>query len=138
MRLILLLLVGCLYSCTPCWADDGHGGGVHMDRDLTWAWTPAEVGLQALSMALVWVDYSQTQWLIRQDPNKWEERNQFILGAHPDNARVNQFFIGKVAVQLLGAVAIPHDYRKWWQGFWIVTDGRVAYDNWQVGMQMHY
>ena len=95
-------------------------------------WTREDTYRQAAFTVLDVIDYSQTMNIARE-PDKYKERNPF-LGKHPSEAWVTGWFIGTYAVNTAIAMALPPEYRKWFQYISIGAEAGCVASNISIGL----
>lgn len=127
MRLLITILTLSLLCFNV-----NRGIAAETAEQLTWSWTPTEVAMQVALVGINYIDWNQTHWILNQPD--WREKNRWIK----DHGDANTFFLAKSLIQLAGAAALPQDYRKWWQGFWLIVDFRTTYDNYSLGAKFAY
>lgn len=104
-------------------ADDAAG--------LTWKWSKVDVGLEMTFAALMLVDYTQTRAIMANG----HESNYFLAR---DVMTPEVYFLSATVIHAAVAVALPQEFRKYWQGVAIgVQVGTVA-SNWQAGYTIEF
>ena len=84
---------------------------------------------------LLLLDYGQTLD-IKNHPGMYE-RNP-ILGDHPSDARIRNYFLALGAGHLAVTYLLPREYRGYWQYFTIgVQTGYVA-NNYSIGLRLDF
>lgn len=96
-------------------------------------WTKEDTYRQAGFVAVTGVDWLQTRE-IAKSPGKYRETNP-ILGEHPSLEKVDAYFAVCVAAHTSIAVALPPEYRKWWQYVWIGLESYTVGHNFATGLR---
>ena len=95
-------------------------------------WTRDDTYRHAALTGLMAVDYAQTMKIARE-PEKYWERNP-ILGKHPSEADVTMYFASAYAIKTGVAMALPPEYRKWWQYSMIAASAGCVGWNLSIGL----
>jgi hypothetical protein len=114
MWIKLLLSVLLLYGCA-------NGG-----------WSREDTYRQAEVVVLSGIDWAQTR-KIAQNPDKWHEHNP-VLGSHPSTEKVDIYFPLSIATNTAIAMALPPEYRKWFQYVSIGVEAGVVASNFSIGL----
>lgn len=103
-------------------------------------WTKTDTELQAAVTVVTVMDWAQTLHIAR-NPEKFEERDPIvaaIIGKHPTTTKVNALIGSCIVANAYIAYRLPQPYRRYWQGFWIVTEGAAVTHNCRVGIEVRF
>jgi hypothetical protein len=95
-------------------------------------WSTEDSYRQAGFVALTGIDWMQTR-KIAKNPDDYYERNP-ILGEHPSTEKVDIYFPACIAAHTMVAMALPPEYRKWWQYVAIGVEAGVVASNLSIGL----
>ena len=95
-------------------------------------WSRSDTYRHAALTGLMALDYAQTMKIARE-PEHYHEMNP-ILGRHPSEAEVSAYFASAYAIKTAVAVALPPEYRKWWQYALIGFSGACVANNLVIGL----
>ncbi len=79
--------------------------------EITWD----QIGLEAAYLTLHCIDWGQTLNIADNPDRYWEAVNP-ILGKHPSRGRVNLYFAATAMAHIAGTILLPSRYRYLWQG----------------------
>jgi hypothetical protein len=83
-------------------------------------WTREDIALEFVFGGLLLCDYRQTKY-IAEHPETYYEKN-FLLGKHPSVGEVNTHFLSSLILHAGITHILPQEYRKYWQGIWIIKE----------------
>jgi hypothetical protein len=95
-------------------------------------WSTEDSYRQAGVIALSGVDWMQTR-KIAKNPDKYYEKNP-LLGEHPSTEKVDVYFAASIAANTAIAMALPPEYRKWFQYVSIGVEAGVVANNFSIGL----
>ena len=99
-------------------------------------WTREDTARQASFIIVTTADWLQTR-CIAKHPDSWRELNP-IIGSHPSVDKVDAYFATAIAAHTLIAVALPAEYRKWWQYTWISLESATVVWNMSAGVKWEF
>lgn len=95
-------------------------------------WTTEDSYRQAGFVAITGIDWMQTR-KIAKNPDEYHEHNP-ILGSHPSTEKVDAYFAAGIVTHTAIAMALPPEYRKWWQYVFIGIEAGVVASNFSIGL----
>ena len=95
-------------------------------------WSTEDSYRQVGVVALSGVDWMQTR-KIAKNPDEYHENNP-ILGEHPSTEKVDVYFAASIAAHTAVAMALPPEYRKWFQYISIGVQAGVVASNFSIGL----
>ena len=98
-------------------------------------WTQADTSRQTVYTVLHVIDWRQTIDIARHPEQ--QEMNP-VLGAHPNNSRINTYFATTLAAHYLIAKAFPAEYRKAFQYVTIGVEASVVQSNFALGLSVGF
>ena len=87
--------------------------------------------------AAIVMDWGQTRY-VANHPQQYEEIVNPFLGKHPSVARVNNWFIGSLAVNNGIMVALPKKYRPYYAGVVTAYEVRLVIRNNSIGVKIDF
>jgi len=99
------------------------------------AWDKEDTALQATVVATMLVDMAQTLYISGHD--EYSELNP-LLGERPSRDRVYGYFLGGIVAHTVVSYLLPKEYRKWWQGAFIVIESGMVIRNSSLGIGFSY
>ena len=125
MKVLLIILIVLVFSST-CFAYDKEA-----------------IIMQAAVISLLLVDMSQTLYI--SSHNEYRELNP-VLGEHPSKDKVYAYFLGTIVVHTAVSYLIekvpgienPKQWRRAWQGSFIVIESGVVSRNLTIGIGFSY
>lgn len=103
------------------------------------AWTATDTAVQAVFVALTFVDWEQTRTFTRdQDKDYHKDETSFLLGTHPSQQKINLVFGTGILAHTAIAYLLPHPYRTYWQSFWIGVETEAVYSNYEAGIRFRF
>ncbi len=121
MKTALILLIA-LFVTAPCSAAD--------------KWTPADIGLEAVSVALTVADWGQTLD-ISNHPGRFKETN-LMLGKHPRRGEINAYFPAVMLIHGVVSHYLPKPYRNIWQAVTVGVELAATSINYQAGVRIGF
>ena len=100
------------------------------------SWDRTDKVLGGVYLVATAMDWRQTVY-IAHHPDKYYEMNR-ILGEHPSEASVNQYFLASVAVKLTVAHILPSKWRKIWLGAMIGSSTALVVHNNSIGIKFEW
>lgn len=97
--------------------------------------TASDWSKQAAVTVLFAIDYSQTMDI--KNHRDLEEKNP-LLGKHPGDAKVRNYFIGAALTHAAVTYMLPTEYRKWWLDGTIVLELAVVGNNKRIGLSSKF
>jgi hypothetical protein len=120
-----------------------------------------QIAAETAFVALMYVDYRQTMdirgWCDRNNVGAgkatyhadgtvtWENgascdayEGNPLLGEHPSDARIRNYFVGATLAHVAIAKALPTEYRPYWQGAGILLQLVTVIKNKQIGMSANF
>jgi len=94
-------------------------------------WSREDSYRQVALTTLLIVDWAQTR-----DP-RFPEGNS-ILGPHPSNGRINNYFALAIFGHAVISTALPPSPRALWQYLWIGIEANSVYHNHSIGVKMTF
>ena len=82
------------------------------------------------------MDWGQTLDIARQ-PHKYQELNP-VLGKHPSVGKVNTYMALSAVAHLGISLALPKEYRKWFQYVTIGMTGSLVIHNHSIGLRIKF
>lgn len=105
------------------------------------AWSPSEIATEAATVALFVIDAGQTRDIgpicQRNAECQVYERNP-LLGKHPSNARIRNYFTGVIAAHIAITHLLPQKYRALWQGTTMMLEIGITAENANLGLKVNY
>jgi hypothetical protein len=95
-------------------------------------WSREDTYRQTGFIALSGIDWMQTR-KIANNPDEYHENNP-ILGSHPSTGKVDAYFAASIAAHTAIAMALPPEYRKWFQYVSIGVEAGVVASNFSIGL----
>ena len=95
-------------------------------------WSTADTYRQSGVVALMGIDWMQTR-KIAQNPDDYHEHNP-VLGSNPSTEKVDVYFPVCIAAHTAVSMALPPEYRKWWQYVFIGVQAGVVASNFSIGL----
>ena len=121
MKLIPLIFTLILLLSSPVYAID---------------WSKEDTAREVVWQILHVVDWGQTLDIARQ-PHKYHELNP-ILGKHPSVGKVNTYMALSAVAHLGISLALPKEYRKWFQYLTIGATGSLVVHNFNIGLKVRF
>lgn len=117
MKALALILVGCgLWGNTP--------------------WVPADTRWEIASEMAIAVDWWQTSDLVRV-PGDYEKSNP-ILGRHPSQKNINQWFAGWLIMHPLIMWSLPAPWRRSAQVMTVLVEAKCIKQNIDLGIALKF
>jgi hypothetical protein len=99
------------------------------------AWDKEDTALQVTVVSLLLSDMSQTLYISSHD--EYCELNS-LLGERPSRDKVYGYFLGAIVAHTVVSYLLPKEYRKWWQGAFILVESGVVLRNSILGIGFSY
>ena len=93
------------------------------------------MGLELAFAMLMLIDYWQTRD-IKNHPGYYETNP--LLGKHPSDARIRNYFIGATVAHAAITYALPEKYRPAWQWGTIGVEAAVVLHNKGIGLKIAF
>lgn len=90
---------------------------------------------QAAFWTLLAIDYGQTRD-IKNNPGMYETNP--LLGKHPSDERIRNYFIGAAIGHAAIAYVLPREYRVAWQWVWIGVEAGYVAHNYNIGLRTDF
>jgi hypothetical protein len=119
MKKLLLLLLSLVVSTTVLASDDD--------------WTKEDTARQAVVLTTFALDYAQTRDIKNHD---WAHETNPLLGRHPSDNRVRNYFIGATLLHTVVAYNLRPEWRRTFQYTTIALEVAVIIRNKRIGL--HY
>lgn len=96
-------------------------------------WTRRDTAIQAFSIALRVVDWSQTRYIAKH-PEKYYERVNWILPEHPSTKQVDLYFASAIIGEAVITYFLPRPWREVFQGIQIGSSSSCVMMNFRIGI----
>ena len=97
-------------------------------------WDKTDLSLLAASTLLLAVDWQQTR-TIANNPDKYYERGNFLIGKHPSQQTVDLYCAAALLTEIVVAELLPSKWRKIWLSGWIGVEGVAVTYNYSIGIR---
>ncbi len=98
-------------------------------------WTSTDTALQVVGSSLALVEWAQTR-VIADNPDRYHEHYNPLLGEHPDRSRVDAYFAASMVGHYLVARSLPHPWRTAWQSLQIGVCASMVGINYRIGIRV--
>ena len=98
-------------------------------------WDKEDTVLQATVVSLLLMDMTQTLYVSGHD--EYCELNP-LLGERPSRDKVYGYFLGGIVAHTVISYLLPKEYRKWWQGAFILVESGMVLRNSSLGIGFSY
>lgn len=99
-------------------------------------WRGQDIQRQVAITVLLAADWAQTRQIAR-NPQRWEELNP-LLGSHPSEVRVRNYFLAVAAASAMLTVALPEEWRESAQLGQVKLEGLTVLRNRQIGLRFSF
>lgn len=108
-----------------------------------WSWSKEDIAREVLSAGLTVLDWGQTKDIVGRGRIELNP----ILGHHPTNRAVNNYFTGVIVLHPLISAALPAYAevfgleirpRLAWQYFYFGFEGAAVVSNWKGGIHVRF
>lgn len=99
-------------------------------------WDRTDKLLLATATVTHTLDYSQTLHTAR-NPDHYKDLNP-MLGPHPSEMAVRNYFIAGMVVKIVVAELLPSKWRKAWLGGWTLVNGACVANNYSQGLKFEW
>lgn len=109
-------------------------------------WNTEEKIAQGVATILTAVDWGQTLY-ISDNPDRFYEKQNFLLGKHPSRGSVNLYFGLSMIAKTALVHVLPRDYKLWGmdikprriaQSVYIGVSGYNTYRNYTIGIKVGF
>lgn len=105
------------------------------------AWSTSEIAKEAVTVGLLAIDAGQTRDIgpicQRNEGCQVYERNP-LLGKHPSDARIRNYFAGVIAAHIMITHWIPQRHRALWQNATMMLEVGITVQNANLGLRINY
>ena len=106
-------------------------------------WTAQDYALEGTTIAALALDWRQTSNIhldncIRDNLEYHREELNPILGKHPSQQDINQYFAVSAAVHVLVAAQLSGRWRTAWQMTWIGLEVGTVERNYKLGIRLNF
>lgn len=99
-------------------------------------WTPQDTTRELAFVGVLTLDYAQTRDIKNHD---WAYEKNPLLGKHPSDTRIRNYFVGAAAAHYLIAKELPAGWpRKSWQYGWIALEVAQVVKNKRLGLHFQF
>lgn len=99
-------------------------------------WTERDSLLQMATTTVLFLDYAQTRDIKNHD---WAYEKNPLMGRHPSDVRVRNYFIGAAVGHFAVALALPAGWKRTsWQAGWIALEVVQVIRNKKAGFKFSY
>lgn len=109
--------------------------GIASANSLDNSWTKKDTAYQTAFLLIHAVDYLQTKEIARS--SHYHERN-IILGSHPEQNKIDIYFLSTAVLHTGIAYFLPAKYRRWWQSAFIGLQAGVVGHNINAGVSIKF
>ena len=100
-------------------------------------WSPQDIALESIYVALHVVDWGQTRDIANQ-PDEYYEAYNPILGKHPSKDKVDLWFVSTTITHILITNYLPSKCRPYFQGVTIGMAGTLVLINMSIGLKIAF
>jgi hypothetical protein len=97
-------------------------------------WTAQDTQRQAIFTSLMVLDDRLTMDIVH---HAQEEKNP-LLGKHPGNAQIHQYFVAGALIHYAISASLPSNLRAMWQQAGIAIEVGATANNFNVGLGLHF